>query len=161
MAQTNYSPGLLPSLPGMLADINPIVTESGYNSESSAEAAFGAPVRVDALADRAFLLTNLANPAIYGLVVHDDSYDPRVELGTTGLKTGVKMTVLRAGRMTVKVGSTNVTKGSRAYYQTTTGGWVQAAIVGDTIDTSKQAVIVSSASAGGTCVLEVDFRNAP
>ena len=61
------------------------------------------------------------------------------------------MTVLRAGRMTVKVGSTNVTKGSRAYYQTTTGGWVQAAIVGDTIDTSKQAVIVSSAAAGGTC----------
>lgn len=85
MAQTNYSPGLLPSLPGMLADLNPLVTESGYNSESSAEAAFGAPVRVDALADRAFLLTNLANPAIYGLVVHD-SYDPRVELGTTGLR---------------------------------------------------------------------------
>ena len=161
MAQTNYSPGLLPSLPGMLADLNPLVTESGYNSESSAEAAFGAPVRVDALADRAFLLTNLANPAIYGLVVHDDSYDPRVELGTTGLKTGVKMTVLRAGRITVKVGSTNVTKGSRAYYQTTTGGWVGASIVGDTIDTSKQAVIVSSASSGGTCVLEVDFRNAP
>lgn len=71
------------------------------------------------------------------------------------------MTVLRAGRMTVKVGSTNVTKGSRAYYQTTTGGWVQCRIVGDTIDTSKQAVIVSSASSGGTCVLEVDFRNAP
>lgn len=161
MAQTNYSPGLLPSLPGMLADINPLVTESGYNSESASEAAFGAPVRVDALADRAFLLTNLANPAIYGLVVHDDSYDPRVELGTVGIKPSVKMTVLRAGRITVKVGSTNVAKGSRAYYQTTTGGWVAAAIVGDTIDTSKQAIIVSSAAAGGTCVLEVDFRNAP
>ena len=39
MAQTNYSPGLLPSLPGMLADINPLVTESGYNSESASEAA--------------------------------------------------------------------------------------------------------------------------
>ena len=25
MAQTNYSPGLLPSLPGMLADLNPLV----------------------------------------------------------------------------------------------------------------------------------------
>ena len=161
MAQTNYSPGLLPSLPGMLADINPLVTESGYNSESASEAAFGAPVRVDAPADRAFLLTNLANPAIYGLVVHDDSYDPRVELGTVGIKPSVKMTVLRAGRITVKVGSTNVAKGSRAYYQTTTGGWVAAAIVGDTIDTSKQAIIVSSAAAGGTCVLEVDFRNAP
>ncbi len=161
MAQTNYSQGLLPSLPGMLADINPIVTESGFNSESSTEAAFGAPVRVDPLGDRAFLLSTLANPAIYGLIVHDDSYDPRIELGATGLKAGVKMTVLRAGRITVKVGSTTVTKGSRAYYQSTTGGWVQAAIVGDTIDTSKQAVIVSSASSGGTCVLEVDFRNAP
>ena len=161
MAQTNYSPGLLPSVPGMLADINPLVTESGYNSEAATEAAFGAPVRVDPAGDRAFLLTTLANPAIYGLVVHHDSYDPRVELGTVGIKPSVKMTVLRAGRITVKVGSTNVAKGSRAYYQTTTGGWVAAAIVGDTIDTSKQAIIVSSAAAGGTCVLEVDFRNAP
>ena len=160
MAQTNYSPGLLPSLPGMLFDINPIVTESGFNSKSSTEAAFGSLVRVDALADRGFLQTTLVNPAVYGLVVHDDNYDPRVELGTTGVRPGVKVTVLRAGRMTVKVGSTNVTKGSRAYWQSTTGGWVQAAIVGDTIDTTKQAVIVSSASAGGTCVLEVDFRNA-
>ena len=114
----------------MLFDINPIVTESGFNSESATEAPFGAPVRVDPAGDRAFLLTTLANPAMYGLITHDDSYDPRVELGTTGVKPGVKITVLRAGRMTVKVGSTNVTKGSRAYWQSTTGGWTGAPIVG-------------------------------
>jgi hypothetical protein len=160
MAQTNYSPGLLPSLPGMLADLNPLVTESGYNSESSAEAAFGAPVRADVLADRAFLLSNLATPAIYGLVVHDDSYDPRVELGATGVKSGGKLTILRAGRITVKAGTGAVTKGARAYYQSSSGGWVTTSAM-DTIDTTKQAVFASSAAAGGICVLEVDFRNAP
>ena len=34
-------------------------------------------------------LTNLANPAIYGLVVHDDSYDPASSSALPGLKTGV------------------------------------------------------------------------
>ena len=161
MAQTNYSPGLLPSLPGMLADLNPLVTESGFSSEPSAEVAFGAPLRVDSTTDRAFLLANIANPAIYGLAIHDDNYDPRVELGTVGVKPTGKLTILRAGRMTARVGSTAVTKGSRAYFQASTGGWVQAAIIGDTIDCTKQAIITSSASAGGVCVIEVDFRNAP
>ena len=109
MAQTNYSPGLLPSLPGMLADINPLVTESGYNSEILGGGRFLGSCSRRCARRPGVPVDQPGQPGHLRPCGPRRQLRPRVELGTTGLKTRVKMTVLRAGRMTVKVG-TNVTR---------------------------------------------------
>ena len=136
MAQTNSSPGLLPSRRACRG-YQPLVTESGYNSESARRP-----------------LLALRSESTWRAIGLSSSVRWPAQPFTAWLFTTIPMTPRRAGDgrdQTLcqdddraagrsdhrRVGSTNVTKGSRAYYQTTTGGWVQAAIVGDTIDTSK------------------------
>jgi hypothetical protein len=102
-----------------------------------------------------------------GILLHSHAYDKNNELGTTGLKPKAVLGVLRKGRVYVTVEEA-VVKGDRLFVRHTAGvGGTQkgavrkSAVGGETVDATKQGVFLTSASAAGLAVLEVDFVNEP
>jgi len=164
--QTSYSAAPAKALSGQLADSAPHTIVSMVNEEASAEMRFGVAV-AQGSADDGALLPDEASDEIVGIVVHSHAYHKTQELGSTGLKPGVVMDVLRKGRIWVTCRS-GCTKGDRLYVrQDITGGGTEFegapedAADTDNIDCTNQGRWMTTASAGELALLEVDFTASP
>lgn len=147
---------------GMLADVFPKGTESMINSEASAEIAFGTPVKQGTLDNTALKIASTSD-VITGITHHSHAskFGPGPDVGTTGVVPKGVLNVLRHGRLYV-LSDAAVAADARAHYNTTTDRWRSAAVGGQTIDCTGQAIFRTSATAAGQLVvLEVDFRNEP
>lgn len=176
--QTSVSDFPAVAVAGELVGINHEI-DGMKNVEASAEIPFGYAVayKASGTTDQDALLPLAANsPILAGIVVRSDVYDRTYtladgstggELGTTGLKPGAMMNVLREGRIwAIAVGG--CTPGARLFVQKTVNGATRplgaldsAADGMNSIDASTQGTWKTTASAGGLAVLEVDFTNKP
>lgn len=161
MPQTDYSTTRPVAIEGALVDIANNTIESRVSTDP-ADIPFGKPVKAETVAsgvDKACLLAVASTDTVMGLAVHSNAY-AKEEFGTTGLKAGSMVSVLRQGRIWVKAGVT-VADGQRAFYQTSTKKWVIAAVALDTIDMTGQCVFRSSGVLDQLVQLEVDMVNKP
>lgn len=170
--QTSYAE-MAPAFAGMLADATKVKhADTFVQGEAAAEIPFGVAVAIetspgtDGTPGKATLVNNVADK-VAGIVLHSHAYDKRTELGTTGLKPKTTMAVLRKGRVWVRP-ETAVVDGDRGYVRAVAGaGGTQlgalrnAAVGGETIDSTGQIVFRSTAAAGGLAIAEVDFTNKP
>lgn len=172
MSQTSYAEQPA-AFAGMLADATIVKhADTLVQGEASAEIPFGVAVALstspgtDGTPGKA-VLPAAANAKIWGVAVHSHDYDNRTELGTTGMKPKVLLSALRKGRIWVTV-ETAVVAGDRAHirYAAGAGGsqlgaFRNASVVNETIDLTKVAVFLTTASIGGLAMVEVDFTNIP
>lgn len=173
MAQTSYVEQPV-AFEGMLADSSRTKhADSMVQAQSgTTEIPFGVVVALEAApsADgtpaKATMPDNAADK-LWGIVLHSHDYDTRTELGTTGLKPKTALSVLRKGRVYVKVENA-VAAGDRGHVRYASGaGGTQlgairnAAVTNETIDATGQIIFITSASAGGLAIAEVDFTNEP
>lgn len=161
MPQTDYSTIRPVAIEGGLVDIADNTIESRVSTDP-VDIPFGKPVKAETVAngvDKACLLAVASTDTAMGLAVYSNAY-AKEEFGTTGLKAGSMISVLRQGRIWVKAGAT-VADGQRAYYQTSTKKWVVAPVALDTIDMTGQAVFRSSGVLDQLVQLEVDMVNKP
>lgn len=166
--QTSYADSVDTGFSGQLADDGEHDIIAMTNDEVSAEIAFGRAVKFNSTS----VATSAALPSdessiIAGIVVHSHRYLPTTELGTTGLKPGVILNVLRKGRIKVTVEDA-VQVGDRLWVRGVAGGdpeflggLLPADDGTDTVDCTNQGVFLTEASAGALAVLEVDFTNRP
>ena len=145
---------------GAIADDGPAVDiESRVSSTATAtEIPFGRPVAsVSGSEAKACVLCTDYNYTPIGIAVHSHSYAAE-ELGTSGIKSGSMVNVLRHGRVLLKAGG-SISDGQRLYYQTSTGKWVTAAVAADTIDMTAQVIARSSGVLNDLIIAEVDMSN--
>ncbi len=163
--QTTYTQELARGISGQLADSGPHKIDS-YVNEDAAEVRFGAAVAQGAADDGAILPADPADE-IVGLVVHSHAFHKSEDLGDTGLKTGVCMSILRKGRILVTCRS-GCAAGDRLFVrQDASGGGTE--FLGapenaedvDGIDNTNQGRWMTSAAAGELAELEVDFTGSP
>lgn len=131
------------------------------NGEASAELAFGQAINWGSTDGTVLSPDNLAD-VICGLVGHRHGYAD-AELGTTGVKPGAVIEVVRKGQMVVKC-ENGCTVGQRLYVRIAGGteGALRSAADGvNTIDSTGQGVWLSAAAADGLALLEFDFTNKP
>lgn len=160
MPQTTYRTVMPTGIEGAIADDGPAVDiESRVSSTATAtEIPFGRPVAsVSGSEAKACVLCTDYNYTPIGIAVHSHSYAAE-ELGTSGIKSGSKVNVLRHGRVLLKAGG-SISDGQRLYYQTSTGKWVTAAVAADTIDMTAQVIARSSGVLNDLIIAEVDMSN--
>lgn len=162
--QTSYAQSMTAAFAGMLADNGANDCIAMTNDEASAEIAFGRAVMFGSTtnANSAKLPTS-ENAVIAGIVVHSHSYAQTTELGTTGVKVGGVLNVLRKGRIWVTVEDA-VVPGDRLWVRGVAGGdpeflggVLPADDSTDTVDCTGQGQFLTAAAAGALAVLEVDF----
>ena len=160
MPQTTYRTVMPTGIEGAIADDGPAVDiESRVSSTATAtEIPFGRPVAsVSGLQAKVCVLCADYNYTPIGIAVHSHSYAAE-ELGTSGIKSGSKVNVLRHGRVLLKAGG-SISDGQHLYYQTSTGKWVTAAVAADTIDMTAQVIARSSGVLNDLIIAEVDMSN--
>lgn len=167
--QTSYSDARAIGIAGtLLSDPDQSMIVSRFNAEASAEITFGRAVKFGATDDAA-LLPSVETSKILGIVLHSDRYDngPNGELGTTGLKVGTMMDVLRRGEVLV-VCEDGCVPGDRLWVRAVAGGDPEflgglnnADDSTDMVDCTKQGVWMTTAAAGGLARLACDFINEP
>ncbi len=165
MPQTSYSSNMAKGFAGMLADGSRADIITMRNVEASAEIAFGLAVKYGGTSDDlGAKLPAAETDKIAGIVVHTHSYNKTNQLGTTGVKTGELLNVIRKGRILVTA-QTAVAPGDRLWVRAVAGG---AEVLGgledaddstDMIDCTNQGVWMTTAAAGELAWLEVDFTN--
>lgn len=161
MPQTVYRTALPVAIEGMIADSGVTDVESRVHTGVS-EIPFGRPVKAETVAsgvDKGCILCAASTDVPIGIAAHSHSYAAE-ELGTSGLKAGAMVNVLRQGRIRVKIGGT-VADGTRLYYQTSTGKYVSAAVPLDTIDMTGQLIARTSGVLNDLIVAEIDMTNKP
>ena len=163
--QLDYNVVPAVAFPGMLADLGWKMVESFASGEVSAAIPFGAAVKqkTGVGVDDQALLCVANTDEILGVLIHAHAYakgGALPELNDIGVLPKAELSVARYGRVYVKVGA-SVSKGNRAYFQTSTGLWRASAVGGDTIDSSKVASFRTSAAANGVAVLEFNFTVQP
>jgi hypothetical protein len=102
--QTSYPRTMGVAIPGQISDLSNTRSGSFRNDEASAEIPFGTMVASSGIhADgvRGAEQVDATDDALVGVVVRDHAYDIPNELGDTGLKPKVVMTVLEDGRIWV------------------------------------------------------------
>jgi hypothetical protein len=162
--QTSYGTTMPAAFSGQLADNSANECIAMYNG-AAAEIAFGRAVKFGA-ADYEAILPSAETDKIVGIVVHSHAYTKGftgAELGSTGVVENGNLTVLRKGRIWV-IAEDAVTRGDRLWVRAVAGGdpeflggLLNADDSTDTIDCTNQGVWLTSASAGGLALLEVDF----
>lgn len=166
MSQTTVLLTLAAAFAGMMADTCDASRVTGVQTEASAEIPFGVML-AKGTGDVDCILPAASGAKLVGVLQHSHSYDPgpHGELGTTGLKPGAVLNVLRRGRIYVLV-ETNVAAMDRAFVRyaagaggTQLGAFRNAAVSSETIDLGGRAQFLTSALAGGVAVLEVDMLN--
>lgn len=163
--QTSYLTAFATAYAGMLGDANPISTTNKVNSEASAEIPFGSGVK-QGVADGAALFPTVQASVIIGIVMHSHAYEQGTELGDTGLKVGVQMSILMKGTIWLLVEEA-VVAGDRGFCRRTAGGgeqlgaWRKSADSTDCVDCTKQVRFLTSADAAGFALADVDFTNEP
>lgn len=159
MPQTTYRTVMPVGIEGAVADSGLIDIESRSNL-GVAEIPFGRPVKTIGIApgiDKGCELAAASTDVPIGIAAHSHSYAVE-ELGTSGIKAYVMVNVLRKGRIRVKAGGT-IADGDRLYYQTSTGKWVNAAVVLDTINMTAQVLARTSGALNELITAEVDMTN--
>jgi hypothetical protein len=152
---------------GMLADLGRVKDAAPYvQGEASAEIAFGAGVVEGTAATEAggfngAVLPVDANSVFAGVLLHSHDYDPRTELGTTGVKPGAAVSVLKKGRVWVYT-ETTVAKGATLFLRHTTNGAGTAKGQfrndADTANAIEVPVIaVDGRTGAGLVLVEVDY----
>lgn len=122
----NYGYELNAAFPGMLVDLQNKQATSHVQGEASAEIPFGAGVilgtasTVAGTPDPAKLPVD-ANSRLIGVAMHSHAYQAEVQLGTTGMKPTVMVSVLRKGRIYVLWEGTAIAKGANVYCRHTAG----------------------------------------
>lgn len=162
--QTSYAQSMTAAYAGMLADGSANDCIAMRNDEVSAEIAFGRAVMFGSTTDgTSAKLPTAESSVIAGLVVHSHSYAQTTELGSTGVKVGGILNVLRKGRMWVTVEDA-VIPGDRLWVRGVAGGdpeflggLLPADDSTDTVDCTGQGQFLTAASAGALALLEVDF----
>ncbi len=156
MPQTTYRTVMPVAIEGAIADDGAIDIESRVSSVSAViEIPFGRPVALVS-GSACVLCTGYLDTPI-GIAAHSHSYAAE-ELGTSGIKAGSKVNVLRHGRIRVKAGG-SIADGERLHYQTSTGKWVTAAVATDTIDMTGQVIARSAGVLNDLVIAEVDMSN--
>lgn len=125
------------------------------NEEAASEIAFGVMVKQGTADDDAKLMAAQADHLV-GIVVRSQAYSKDEELGSTGLKPNVSMSVLRKGRIWVEAVDA-VTPSDPVRVHKTGGTFQTAAAVGDTVNISANANWLTSAGAGELALLEFDM----
>lgn len=165
--QTSVSQNMTAAFAGMVSSGRDADYLPMRNNEASAEIAFGRGVVFErSTDDDGALLPAAETDKPAGIVAHHHAYAKTTELGTTGLKPGAIMNVLRKGRIWV-VCEDGCVPGDRLWMRAVAGGdpeflgGLNNADDGtDMIDCTGQGVWLTTASAGGLAELEVDFTNA-
>jgi len=169
--QTSYSQTMAIGIEGQLADDSDHYVIPMHNEEASAEIAFGRAVKRGSTdPQKGALLPSAETDKIVGITVHSHEYSRGWDdalLGDTGVKSGGPLSVLRRGRILV-VCEDGCTAGDRLWVRAVgstppeyLGGLNNADDSTDMIDCTKQGQWLTTASAGGLAVLEVDFLNEP
>jgi hypothetical protein len=164
MSQTSYSLTIAAAFAGMLADTGDNDIFGAVQAESSLEIPFGVMV-CKGTGDNDAKLPAAADAKLLGVLVHSHSYEPKIDLGTTGVKPGAVLNVLNSGRVWVLV-EENVTREDRAYVRyaagaggTQLGAFRKSAVSNETIDVRANVKFVTSASSGGLAIIEADNLN--
>jgi hypothetical protein len=164
MSQTSIPSALGIGIEGALADMADYQTTTGFQAEASAEIPMGVMLAKGS-GDRSVILVAAANAKLVGILMHDHSIAGSALTGTTGVKPKCPVSVLRKGRVYVKV-EENVVAYDRAHVRyaagaggTQLGAFRKSSVANETIDISAQAQYLTSASAGGLAVLEIDLTN--
>lgn len=166
MSQSSVTTSFTVGLAGQLADLHAMKNGdvlSKVSEESSAEIPFGVMLQ-KGTADGSCKLLSATTNSLIGVSVHSHAYAPNHEVGDTGVKPKVCLGVLNVGRIYVTV-EDDVTPASEVHVRAVaTGDEVKGAFCDadgtDTIDVSAFCRYLTSASAGGLALLEVDMRNA-
>lgn len=165
--QTSVSDRMPVGIPGQLADLHTAEfgdVVSATNEEASAEVPFGVMLK-DGTDDDLVKLLNATNNKLAGVSVFAHNFAKPVQLGDTGLKSGVTFGVLRKGRIYVLVEDA-VTPASEVHVRAVAAGLeVKGAFRGtadgtDTIDCTGFAKYTASAGAGEVAVVEIDMSQA-
>lgn len=174
MGQTSYAEQS-PAFAGMCADLSwGMVKDTFIQGEASAEIPFGAFV-VQSAAPKLPGTASASSAATAklpaasgdnfgggGVVLHSHWYDKRLQLGTTGVKPGNLLTVVRRGRIWVNAElAVAVTDAVYARY-TASGGNVPGNFRNDA-DTAKALRLygcrfITETTAAGLVVLEIDLN---
>jgi hypothetical protein len=164
MSQTSYSNTMTAAFAGMLADTSDNDIFGALQAEASSEIPFGVMV-CKGTGDNDAKLPAASTAKLFGVLVHSHNYEPRIDLGTVGVKPGATLNVLNRGRIHVVV-EENVTREDRAYVRyaagaggTQLGAFRKSAVVDETIDATAKCKFVTSASAGQLAIVEVDMLN--
>lgn len=167
--QSTYGENPTIGIKGQLADSGAHDVISMVNNESSQEMAFGLAVVFEGSTDdQGALAPDAISEQVAGILVHSHAYsnDSDGDLGTTGLKPGAILNVLRKGRIWVEAEEA-VSPGDPL--------WIRAVVTGneeegalamqadstDMIDSSNQGRWLTTATAGNIALLEVDFTASP
>jgi hypothetical protein len=160
--QTSYAQNMLPAFPGMKADLAPGYARSMAQGEASAEVPFGVAV-AQGSADDTCILPSGSGAKIVGVALHSATYQPLYQLGTVGLKPKTTVNVMEKGTVWVTV-EENVAKEDPVFIRHTAGaGGTQLGAFRKSADTAsaiqqKGCRYLTSASAGGVAMVEVDFN---
>lgn len=144
---------------GQLVDSAGAIVESRVSEEASAEIPFGRMVK-EGTSDKekgALLMAAQADvPA--GIVVHSHRYSKDAELGTTGLKPGVTLSVLRKGVIAVQV-TEAVTTASAVKYNEAGGTFGDSAVANETVDISAFAQYKRDGAINEVIPLQIDMTD--
>ncbi len=169
--QTTYTDGLALPYAGLPGDVSDSVIVPAFNTEASAEIAFGLVVARDNTAPydtngNGAKLPAASTDKLMGIVRHSHAYSnsPNGDLGTTGLKPGAMMNVLRSGRIWA-VCEDGCSPGDRLFVRYTAAGTGKGSLRstdagGSTcIDATTKGEWVTKAAAGAVAMIDVDFVN--
>ena len=137
---------------------------SYVSEEASAEIPFGTFVKQGAADNGALKMTAQTDATIIGLVVHSHAYAKDTELGDTGLKPGVTLSVLTRGRAFVLCEQA-VTPATPVFIRGVAAGAEVAgsvrsdADVNDAVDASAWARFLETTTGAGFAEIEFDVNN--
>lgn len=167
--QTTYNQEPEIAVAGALAcEHNEASIMSMFNAEASAEIPFGFGVKWGSATDaKSAKLPAAEADNVVGIVVRLHTYETGTggELGTSGVKAGGKLNVLRRGVIWA-VAEDACVPGDRLWVRCTVGG--AGEVLGgltnadegtETIDATAQGTWLTAAAAGGLAKLSVDFTN--
>ena len=165
--QTTYGTDPAIGIKGQLADSGHHDVIAMVNNEASQEMAFGLAVVFEGSTDdQGALAPDAISETVAGILVHSHRYSnaPSGDLGTTGLKAGAMLDVLRKGRIWVEC-EDGCSPGDRLFVRAVAtgaeeeGACAKAADASDMIDLQGQGIWLTTATAGNLAILEVDFTN--
>lgn len=161
MAQTSVLDQHAVAFAGMLVSSQNNDVQSYVSEEASAEIPFGVMVKQGTADDQTLLISAQADVPV-GIVVHSHAYAKDEELGSTGLKPEVEISVLKRGVIWVTVEEA-VTPASVVRYRAVVSGVEVAGAFRDTADSTDTiacttfARYLTSADADGLAQLEIDM----
>ena len=146
---------------GMLLDCSFKRIDSRVSTEASLEINPGTPVKPDGA--EGALGCRADSDVIFGIALWMPGADWASFSAAGGYKPKIQLDIMRQGRTVVELDTgISAAAGDRLFYNTSTGKWRKAAVMGATIDAQKQVQCTGvSTAAGGLVPVEVDFLNVP